>query len=532
MKFNARPHTDHGLEQHGLYNLNAAYWNLPTPELYEQAILRHEGSLSHMGPLVVRTGHHTAGAAEDSFVVEEASTKDAIWWGKFNKPISEERFELLHQRLASYLQMKEVYVQDCFLGADLGRRLPVRVITEYAWHSLFARNLFIQSDIAPLDDHDPEFTIIDVPRFHAVPSLDHTRSETFVLINFARRLALIGGTSYAGEIKKALFAVLNWLMPARGVLPMRCAANQGQEGDVALFVGVSGVGKTTLAADPGRTLIGDDEHGWSDEGVYNFEGGCYAKMHRLSEVEEPDTFAAAQRFGTVLENVTVQAQTRRLDLTDDSLTNNARGAYHISAIPNVSPSGVAGHPDSVILLTCDALGVLPPVARLNLDQALYHYVCGYSVQFPGRGPGRREPAVVFSSCYGAPSMPLHPTRYVTLLRERLEKHRPRLWLVNTGWTGGPWGLGRRVDLAHTRVLVNAILSGQLDGGEMRTDPVFGFEVPWVCPGVPAELLDPRGTWADQAAYDAQANRLAGLFRDNFSPLADCLDPQVRAAGPC
>jgi phosphoenolpyruvate carboxykinase (ATP) len=531
MKFNGRPHTDHGLDQHGLYNLNAAYWNLPTPELYEQAILRHEGSIAHMGPLVVRTGHHTGGSAEDRFVVEEASSSDDIWWGRANKPIPAERFDLLHQRLASYLQMKEVYVQDCFLGADPGFRLPVRVITEYAWHSLFAHNLFIQPDSAAVEDHEPEFTIIDVPRFHAVPSLDRTRSETFVLINFAKRLALIGGTSYAGEIKKALFAVVNYLMPARGVFPMHCAANQGRDGGVALFFGVGGAGKTTLSADRTRCLIGDDAHGWGPHGVFNFEGGCYAKMIRLSPEEEPDIFATTQRFGTVLENVTVQAQTRRLDLNDDSLTENTRGAYHISAIPNAVPSGVAGHPESLIFLTCDAFGVLPPVARLSTAQALYHFLCGYTARLPGRGSGRTEPTPVFSPCYGAPYVPLHPKRYADLLRHRLEGHRPRVWLVNTGWSGGPWGEGRRIELAHTRALVSAILAGELDRVETRMDPVFGFEVPLACPGVPAALLDPRSTWPDPAAYDTQARWLAGLYRDNFNAFAGTLDAQVRAAGP-
>jgi phosphoenolpyruvate carboxykinase (ATP) len=531
MRFNGRPHIDHGLDQHGLYNLGAAYWNLPTPELYEQAILRHEGSLAHMGPLVVRTGHHTAGSAEDRFVVAEPASSDAIWWGRANKPIPAERFDMLHQRLASYLQMKEVYVQDCFLGADSRFRLPVRVITEYAWHSLFAHNLFIQPDAGATEDHDPEFTIIDVPRFHAVPSLDQTRSETFVLINFAKRLALIGGTSYAGEIKKALFAVVNYLMPERGILPMHCAANQGRDGDVALFFGVGGAGKTTLSADRSRGLIGDDEHGWSPHGIFNFEGGGYAKMIRLSPEEEPDIFATTERFGTVLENVTVQARTRRIDLDDDSLTENTRGAYHISAMSNASRSGVAGHPAALIFLTCDAFGVLPPIARLSTAQALYHFLSGYAARLPGRGSGTTEPAAVFSPCYGAPFMPLHPSRYAELLRERLERHRPRVWLINTGWSGGPWGEGRRMELAHTRALVNAVLSHSLEHVGTRTDPVFGLQVPLACPGVPAALLDPRSTWRDPAAYDAQAQWLARLFRDNFSPFADTVDAKVRAAGP-
>jgi phosphoenolpyruvate carboxykinase (ATP) len=463
-------------------------------------------------------------------VAEPAST-DAIWWGRANKPIPAERFDMLHQRLASYLQMKEVYVQDCFLGADSRFRLPVRVITEYAWHSLFAHNLFIQPDAGATEDHDPEFTIIDVPRFHAVPSLDQTRSETFVLINFAKRLALIGGTSYAGEIKKALFAVVNYLMPERGILPMHCAANQGRDGDVALFFGVGGAGKTTLSADRSRSLIGDDEHGWSPHGIFNFEGGCYAKMIRLSPEEEPDIFATTERFGTVLENVTVQARTRRIDLDDDSLTENTRGAYHISAMSNASRSGVAGHPAALIFLTCDAFGVLPPIARLSTAQALYHFLSGYAARLPGRGSGTTEPAAVFSPCYGAPFMPLHPSRYAELLRERLERHRPRVWLINTGWSGGPWGEGRRMELAHTRALVNAVLSRSLEQVGTRTDPVFGLQVPLACPGVPAALLDPRSTWRDPAAYDAQARWLAGLFRDNFNPFADTVDARVRAAGP-
>jgi phosphoenolpyruvate carboxykinase (ATP) len=531
MRFTARPHSDQGLDQHGLYNLNAAYWNLPTPELYEQAIVRHEGALSHMGPLVVRTGHHTGGSAEDRFVVDEPSTRDAIWWGKANKRIPQERFDQLHQRLASYLQMKEVYVQDCFVGADARYRLPVRVITEYAWHSLFARNLFIQGAAESAEEHDPEFAIIDVPRFHAVPSLDHTRSETFVLVDFAQRLALIGGTSYAGEIKNALFSVVNYLMPGRGVLPMHCAANQGQDGSVALFFGVDGTGKTTISADRSRTLIGDDEHGWSPYGVFNFEGGCYAKMIRLSPETEPDIFATTERFGTVLENVTMRAQTRRLDLDDDSLTANTRGVYHISAISNASRTGVAGHPQTLILLTCDAFGVLPPLARLTREQALYYYVSGYSARLPGRGTEMSEPAAVFSPCYGTPFMPLHPGRYVDLLRERLDRHHPRVWLVNTGWTAGPWGEGRRTELAHTRALVRAILSGALDQVETRRDPIFGLDVPRACPDVPEALLDPRGTWRDPAAYEAQARWLAALFQDNFGAHFPTLDPQIRAAGP-
>jgi phosphoenolpyruvate carboxykinase (ATP) len=531
MRVTGRCNSNHGLENHGLYNLNAAYWNLPTPELYEQAILRHEGSLSHMGPLVVRTGHHTGRSANDKFVVEENGSKDHIWWGEVNRPIPPEKFASLHHRLASYLQMKEVYVQDCFVGADPQYRMPVRIITEYAWHSLFARNLFIQPEPGDIEDHVPEFTVINAPRFHAVPSLDQTRSETFIILNFAERLVLIGGTSYAGEIKKSIFTFMNYLMPFRGVLPMHCSANIGADGKTALFFGLSGTGKTTLSADASRTLIGDDEHGWSDDGVFNFEGGCYAKMIRLSPEAEPEIYSTTVRFGTVLENVTVRADSRRLDLNDDSLTENTRGAYHISAIPNATLAGVGDHPSAVIFLTCDAFGVLPPVSRLTPEQAMYHFISGYTARVAGTEKGVTEPAPVFSACYGAPFMPLHPQRYAQLLGERLARHGTRVWLINTGWTGGTYGEGERIKIPHTRAMVNAVLDGKLDDVPTWEHPIFRVQIPETCPGIPPEMLNPRNTWVSHEAYDAQARKVAAMFRENFRKLSDEVDDRVRAAEP-
>jgi phosphoenolpyruvate carboxykinase (ATP) len=520
-----------GLENHGLYNLNEIFWNLPTPALYEQALLRHEGALSHRGPLVVRTGHHTGRSANDKFIVDEEGSHDKIWWGTINKPISEQSFDILHQRMASYLQMKDVYVQDCYAGADPDYRMPIRIITEYAWHSLFARNLFIQPGPEELAGHEPYFTVIDSPRFHAIPSQDQTRSETFILVNFRRRLVLIGGTSYAGEIKKSIFSVMNYLMPDRGVLPMHCSANIGQDGSTALFFGLSGTGKTTLSADKARTLIGDDEHGWSDNGIFNFEGGCYAKMIKLSPENEPEIYATTVRFGTVLENVTLNARDRHLDLDDGSLTENTRGAYHISAIANAAPDGLGGHPDNIIFLTCDAFGVLPPIAQLTPDQAMYHFISGYTARVAGTEKGVTEPSPVFSACYGAPFMPLHPRRYAELLGERIERHRTKVWLINTGWTGGPYGTGQRIAIPHTRAMVNAALDGRLHQVPTWRDPVFGFQVPESCPEVPQGLLRPRESWNDTAAYDAQAARLASMFHDNFALYVDEVPATVAQAGP-
>ncbi len=531
MRVPSRPHSKHSLDHHGLYNLGTVYWNLPTPALYEQAIRAREGVLSHLGPLVVRTGHHTGRSANDKFFVEEPSSKEHIWWGPVNRPIDEAHFDLVHHRLVSYFQMKDLYVQDCFVGADPDYRMPVRIISEYAWHSLFARNLFIQPSPEELDTLIPAFTVIDAPRFHAIPELDNTLTETFIFVNFAKRMVLIGGTSYAGEIKKSLFTVMNYLMPFRDVLPMHCSANIGPDGKSALFFGLSGTGKTTLSADASRTLIGDDEHGWSPEGIFNFEGGCYAKMIRLSPTAEPEIYATTQRFGTVLENVTVRSEDRRLDLDDESLTENTRGAYHISAIPNASENGMGGHPSAIIFLTCDAFGVLPPVARLTPEQAMYHFISGYTARVAGTEKGVTEPSPVFSACYGGPFMPLHPQRYAELLGKRLAEHGAQVWLINTGWSGGPYGVGERIAIPHTRAMVNAVLDGKLDGVACREDPVFGLQIPESCPEVPAAILDPRSTWKDGAAYDAQARKLAGMFEENFAKFAAQVDARIAAAGP-
>ena len=525
------PQGSRGLEAHGLYNLNEIFWNLSTPALYEQALWRHEGSLSHLGPLVVRTGHHTGRSANDKFIVDEAESHDLIWWGTINKPIPENNFDILHERMASYLQMKDVYVQDCYAGADPEYRMPIRIITEYAWHSLFARNLFIQPADHEFDSHEPYFTVINSPRFHAIPAQDQTLSETFILVNFQKRLVLIGGTSYAGEIKKSIFSVMNYLLPGRGVLPMHCSANIGSDGKSALFFGLSGTGKTTLSADQARTLIGDDEHGWSDNGIFNFEGGCYAKMIKLSPENEPEIFATTERFGTVLENVTVRSDDRRLDLDDASLTENTRGAYHISAIPNATLSGVGGHPENILFLTCDAFGVLPPISRLTPEQAMYHFISGYTARVAGTEKGVTEPTPVFSACYGAPFMPLHPRRYAELLGERIQGHDAKVWLINTGWTGGPHGVGQRISIPSTRAMVNAALDGKLDDVPTWEEPTFGLHVPESCPDVPPELLKPRDSWTDGSAYAAQAGKLAKMFQENFRNFADDVSEAVVAAGP-
>ena len=511
-------HSDYGLENHGLHNLSDIYWTLPTPALYEQAIRRREGVLSHLGPLVVRTGHHTGRSANDKFIVRDAITENEISWGPINQPITPEHFDGLHKRLTTYLQMKDVYVQDCFVGADPEYRMPIRIITENAWHSLFARNMFIQAKSKELGGHVPEITVIDAPRFHAIPSEDGTNSEAFITINFVKKLILIGGTSYAGEIKKSIFSVMNYIVPPKGVLPMHGAANLGPKGDTALFFGLSGTGKTTLSADKSRTLIGDDEHGWSDRGVFNFEGGCYAKMIRLSAKDEPEIYSTTRRFGTVLENVTLDSAVRRLDLNDDSLTENTRGAYPISYIPNATRTGIGGHPNNVFFLTADAFGVLPPIAKLSSDQAMFHFLLGYTARVAGTEKGVTEPSPIFSACYGAPFMPRPPKVYADLLGKKILKHNVYVWLINTGWIGGAYGVGERISIKHTRAMVNAVLEGQLNDVPMKPHPVFGLHMPTSCPGVPSEVLDPRNTWADKNAYDAQAVKLNAQFNKTFAKL--------------
>jgi phosphoenolpyruvate carboxykinase (ATP) len=524
-------HSKVGLDAHGIINVNNVYWNLATPALYEESIRRHEAFMAHLGPLVVRTGQHTGRAPNDKFTVREPSTADHIWWGKVNRPFEPARFDELHRRLLSYLQLKDVFVQDCWAGADPEYRLPVRIITEDAWHSLFARNMFIQATSEELVDHVPEYTVINCPRFHAIPDVDGTNSEAFVIVNFAKRLVLIGGTSYAGEIKKSIFSVMNYLLPFRDVLPMHCSANYGPRGNTALFFGLSGTGKTTLSADANRTLIGDDEHGWSKNGIFNFEGGCYAKMIRLSSEAEPEIYETTRRFGTILENVMIDVNTRRLELDDDSLTENTRGAYPISHLSNATRDGQGGHPLNIIFLTADAFGVMPPIARLTPAQTMYHFLSGYTAKVAGTEKGVTEPQATFSTCFGAPFMTQRPIVYANLLGKKIDEHKVSCWLVNTGWTGGPYGVGHRMKINHTRAMVNAALHGELNDVECEKDPIFGVDVPTTCPNVPGDVLSPRSTWSDRDAYDEQANKLARMFVENFRLFENEVSDDVKKAAP-
>jgi len=523
----------YGLENHGLVNLRRVYWNLPTPALYEESIFRSEGYISHLGPLVVNTGKHTARAAADKFVVHEHSTEDKIWWGQYNRPFTGESFSALLTRLQGYLQGRDVFVQDCFAGADPEHSLPVRIITQKAWHSLFARTMLLKvRNQDGLRRHVPEFTVIAAPGFQASPMVDGTRTETFIIINFRERLAIIGGTSYAGEIKKTIFTVLNFLLPLQGILSMHCSANVGTDGDVAIFFGLSGTGKTTLSADPKRYLIGDDEHGWSDAGVFNFEDGCYAKVIRLSPEAEPQIYECTRRFGTVLENVTFDNVSRHLDLNDYSITENTRAAYPLSYIKNHLPEKRAGHPKNVVFLTCDASGVMPPIARLTPDQAIYHFISGYTSKIAGTEIGLGvEPEITFSACFGGPFMVHNPLAYAELLKKKIQKHDASVWLVNTGWTGGPFGVGKRISIHHTRALLNAALSGSLLRVRYKKDPVFGFEVPEQCEGVAPQILDPASTWPSREEYFQKYDALAARFIENFKLMMSECPEHILEAGP-
>ncbi|MBI4385199.1 MAG: phosphoenolpyruvate carboxykinase [Nitrospinae bacterium] len=522
------------MEHHGIRNVNQIMWNLSTPELYEHIIRNNEGIISHLGPVVVKTGQHTGRSPNDKFIVKEPSSQENIWWGKVNRPFPVDKFDALFARLMAYIQGKNLYVQDCSAGADPKHHLHIRVITELAWHSLFARNLFLQiKDRTKLETHEPSFTIIDVPGFKATPAIDGTNSEVFVIVDFAKQLVLIGGTSYAGEIKKAVFTIMNYLLPHKDkVLSMHCSANIGTDHDTAVFFGLSGTGKTTLSADPRRELIGDDEHGWSDDGVFNFEGGCYAKVIRLSQKAEPQIYECTRRFGTIIENVVIDPETRRLDLDDPSLTENTRAAYPITHIDNAVLSGMGSHPKNVIMLTCDAFGVMPPVSKLTADQAMYHFISGYTAKVAGTERGMsREPTATFSTCFGAPFMALHPSVYANMLGEKIARHNVHCWLVNTGWTGGPYGVGKRIEIAHTRAMINAILSGELEEAATVADPIFGLHVPEEVRDVPRELLTPRNTWKNPEAYDEKARDLAAQFIENFKEYEDNVSPEIRAASP-
>jgi len=503
------------------------YENLSVAELYEHALRRGEGVLGADGQLIVDTRPHTGRSPKDKFFVREPSSEASIDWGDTNRPMDPSTFDALWGRVSAYLSEREVYSVDCYVGADQQYRLPVRIVTEFAWHSLFARDLFIVPENAPTA-FTPEFTVMDAALFAADPARDRTNSSTFVLVNFARRMILIGGTRYAGEIKKAVFTVMNYLLPLRNTLPMHCSANRGEDGGVAIFFGLSGTGKTTLSADSRRPLIGDDEHGWSQDGIFNFEGGCYAKVIRLSQSAEPEIWAATHRFGTVLENVAYDQQSRSLDLDSEEKTENTRAAYPIEFIPNIVPGSKAGNPHTIVMLTADAFGVLPPISRLSKEQAMYHFLSGYTAKVAGTERGITEPTATFSTCFGAPFMVHHPTGYSKLLGTKIDQHEVTCWLVNTGWTGGPYGVGKRMAIGYTRAMVNAAIDGSLANVDLFTEPFFGLAIPRSVPGVPDDVLDPRNVWPDAGAYDVQAKKLAGLFAQNFTRFASAAPEGVRA----
>jgi phosphoenolpyruvate carboxykinase (ATP) len=520
------------LEKQGFSVKATQRWNLGTAALVEQAVVRGEGALAADGPLVVTTGKHTGRSAKDKFIVRDTETENTVWWGKTNAGMTPAHFENLKQDFLEALgEKEELYIADLFGGSQPEHRVNVRVINERAWHNLFIRTLLVRPTAEELGSFVPEYTIIDLPSFVADPARHGCRSETVVAVNFTEKLILIGGTAYAGEMKKSVFGILNYLLPTSGVMPMHCSANMGPNGDTAIFFGLSGTGKTTLSADASRTLIGDDEHGWSDTAVFNFEGGCYAKMIRLSAEAEPEIFATTKRFGTVLENVVMDPVTRQLDFDDASLAENSRGSYPIDFIPNASEKNMGPVPKNLIMLTADAYGVLPPIAQLTPDQAMYHFLSGYTARVAGTEIGVTEPEATFSTCFGAPFMPRHPSVYGNLLKERIAKGGVKCWLVNTGWTGGKYGIGNRMPIKATRALLNAALDGSLSDAEFRTDPNFGFKVPVSVAGVDGGILDPRSTWADKEAYDATAKKLVGQFIDNFAQFADHVDLGVLQSAP-
>jgi len=526
---------DFNLSNQGVTNLRLAYWNLTTEALVEEAVFRGEGALVSGGPFVANTGKHTARSANDKFVVRHTDSENNIWWGVYNRPFAAEKFEVLYDRMLGFMQGRDVFVQDVYGGADETYRLPVRIVTELAWHSHFVRNMFIlPQSLEEYKRFIPEFTIMAMPSFKGSPAVDNTASETFICLSFEKKLSIIGNTAYAGEIKKSVFTILNYLLPLEGVLSMHCSANVNPQNadDVALFFGLSGTGKTTLSADPTRRLIGDDEHGWSDNGVFNFEGGCYAKVIGLSESAEPEIYATTRHFGTILENVPFDPITRMIDLDDDSLTENTRASYPLELIANAVPEKKAGHPKNVILLTCDASGVMPPIARLTPNQALYQFISGYTSKIAGTEVGLgKEPEITFSACFGGPFMVHHPYKYAELLKNKIERYGVTCWLVNTGWVGGPYGVGKRISIKYTRALLNAALEGKLNAVRFKQDPIFGFEVPQSCPNVPDEVMNPATSWHDQKEYDRRYKDLAMRFVQNFAKFTDGTPQEVIDAGP-
>ncbi|MDY0189125.1 MAG: phosphoenolpyruvate carboxykinase [Desulfuromonas sp.] len=522
---------DISLEQHGITNVSSVKRNLSTPALYEEIIRRDEGHLSHQGPIVVFNSKYTGRSPNDRYIVKAGKSADDIWWGEVNRPFDADKFDALYNRMMAYLQNRDLYVQDCYAGADKEFRLPVRVITSLAWQSLFARNMLIKATKEELANFVPGFTVVAAPDFKAVPEIDGTRSEAGIIINFERKIILIAAAAYSGEIKKGVFSVLNYLLPQRGVLSMHCSANVGKNGDTAVFFGLSGTGKTTLSADPNRLLIGDDEHGWSDKGVFNFEGGCYAKVINLSREAEPEIFKCTRSFGTILENVGLDCATRYVDLDDASITENTRAAYPLTQIPNIVPESMAGNPKNIIMLTADAFGVMPPISKLTPEQAMYHFISGYTAKLAGTEKGVTEPQTTFSACFGSPFMPMHPSVYGNMLKEKIREHNVSCWLVNTGWSGGPYGIGSRMKIKYTRAMLNAALEGKLDNVAYTQDPFFGLSIPQSCPDVPDDVLNPKNTWSDKAAYDEKATHLAKAFHANFAKFADGVTEEVRNAGP-
>ncbi|MEJ7810213.1 MAG: phosphoenolpyruvate carboxykinase (ATP) [Gemmatimonadaceae bacterium] len=521
-----------GLEAQGLAPTGTLHWNLVAPELVQAAIRRGEGELADMGPFVAVTSPHTGRSPNDKFLVKEPGTEGDVWWGKVNRPFDADKFDLLLGEVREHLNGQgELFVQDLYAGADTKHRLQVRYVTPNAWHANFVRNMFIRPELSDLPTFAPNFSVIHAPEFQATPERHGTRTSAFIILDFAQRIILIGGTRYAGELKKSIFTVMNYLMPRDGVLSMHCSANIGKSGDTALFFGLSGTGKTTLSADPERYLIGDDEHGWSDDGVFNFEGGCYAKVVNLSASGEPDIYATTQMFGTILENVVLDPNSRRVDFANQTITENTRASYPLHYIRNHVPSGRGGHPKNVVFLTADAFGVLPPIARLTPEQAMYYFLSGYTAKVAGTERGVTEPQATFSACFGAVFLVWHPSKYADMLGHLLETHDARVWLVNTGWTGGPYGVGSRMKLAYTRAMIRAALAGELDSAPTETHPIFGLETPTAIPGVPAEAIRQRDTWQDKDAYDVQARKLAEMFTKNFEQFAVNVGSEVKAAGP-
>ena len=524
------PQSKKGLGYVGLADHKKAYWNLNASELYEEAIQNHEGILTKDFALRVLTGKYTGRSPNDRFIVETDSVKEKVDWNAINQPISSEVYNNLKEKLIDHLRKNKIYVMDLFCGADEDHRLPIRVVSEAAYHGLFSHNMFRRPSTEELKVHDPGFTVLAAPSFHANPDVDGTKTETFIFVNMDEKMIIIGGTMYSGEVKKGIFTVMNYLLPQKGVMPMHCSANVDSEGRSAIFFGLSGTGKTTLSADPDKTLIGDDEHGWSDDGIFNFEGGCYAKTINLSKEKEPMIYATTKMPGTILENVVLD-NNRKPDFDDVRYTQNTRCSYPLYNIPNAKEDGKAGHPDNVIFLTADAFGVLPPISKLTPEQAMYHFISGYTAKIPGTERGIAEPKATFSACFGAPFMPLHPTTYAELLAEKIRKHNTNVWLVNTGWTGGPYGTGERMDLPYTRRMLSEAIAGNLNEVEYQTEEIFGLAIPTTIDGVPDEVLIPRDTWSDKNAYDEKAQQLARMFNENFEKFSAKASQEVLEAAP-